>query len=251
MRSGRVAFGLAVALLGIVHLVFGAEVARMFIFPEALGGRDLLGRAAGAVLLACGVLVARGTWRGREAAVGLVGLVLLSVATLHLQRALLSGTFGGAWLGVLKWMALAGGAMSVAQSMPAWPPRPRFDRMVARGASAGTWAMAALMIGSGILHLRYVDFVVGMMPTWMPWREFWAYFTALTLAAGGLGILVKPVARAAAGLSSAMFLGFFVLVHVPRTLANPSASTGWAELGESLSYAAICLVLMGGQRPRR
>jgi hypothetical protein len=61
-----------------------------------------------------------------------------------------------------------------------------------------------------------------------------------------LGLVTKPVARAAALLTAAMILGFFLLVHIPRTLADPMGSTGWLELGESTAYVMIALLLACG-----
>jgi uncharacterized membrane protein len=225
-KLARVGFGLAVLTLGITHLVFGVEVGRMFVMPPTVPARDLLVRLAGVVLaLSGGAMLA--DKRAREAGLATATLMLVAVVTLHLPRAIPSGTFGGAWIGVLKWVALAGGA-ALAAGM-----RPAFAR----------WAMAALMIGSAVAHVRFTEFVVTMIPEWMPWRTFWALFAGATLGAGGVGLVVPKVARLAGQLSAAMFLGFFVLVHVPRMLADPAVSLGWAELGESLAYAAISWML--------
>jgi hypothetical protein len=77
----------------------------------------------------------------------------------------------------------------------------------------------------------------------MPWPLFWIQFAGVTLAAGGVGLVIKPVERLAAQLTGVMIFGFFLLVHIPRTLADPLGSTGWLELGESLAYCMIAMLL--------
>jgi uncharacterized membrane protein YphA (DoxX/SURF4 family) len=93
------------------------------------------------------------------------------------------------------------------------------------------------------MHLRYTQPVTRLLPSWMPWQMFWVRLTGVTLAAGGLGLVIRPVARLAAALTALMIFGFFLLVHIPRSLADPRGSTGWLELGESLAFCTIAALL--------
>jgi uncharacterized membrane protein YphA (DoxX/SURF4 family) len=111
--------------------------------------------------------------------------------------------------------------------------------------------MGAFMAYSGYLHLRYTASVTRLLPPWMPWPMFWIMFTGVALIAGGAGLVTRPIARTAALLTAAMILGFFFLVHIPRTLADPSGSTGWLELGESTAYIMVALLLADAAGPSR
>ncbi len=85
----------------------------------------------------------------------------------------------------------------------------------------------------------------------MPWQLFWVQFAGVALIAGGVGLVVRPVARTAAFLTGVMIFGFFVLVHIPRTIADPLGFHGWMELGESMAYAAFAWLMamrMGSRR---
>jgi uncharacterized membrane protein YphA (DoxX/SURF4 family) len=232
-RTARLALGAALLLLGVVHLVFGAEVQRMFLFAEQVPGRDALARALATVLLVGGAFIVSGARDSVFTRVGaqcIVVALLLTTAVMHLPAAFASGTFGGRWIGTLKWLALAAGVGMLAVDR-AWATR------------TARVAMSALMLGSGVAHLKYTAIVMSLMPLWMPFEEFWAYFTAAAFLAGAVGILVPRTTRVASLLAAAMFAGFFVLVHVPRTITAPLTPAGWAELGESLAYAAIALLL--------
>ena len=251
MHTVRRLFGGAIALIGLLHVIFGETPTRLFpVWPEWLPGRPWWAHAAGAALLVCGARLVR-LKADRAAAVCIAVVVTVSVLALHLPRAIPSGVLGNAWLSVFKFSALAAGAALVASTMPNEPPRPRMDRAVAWGAMATPWLMALFMVYGGYLHFRYTANVTRLMPPWMPAQMFWVRFAGVALVAGGAGLLVRPVARAAALGTAAMLVGFFFLVHIPRTLAEPLGSTGWLELGEVTAYTMIALLLAQKQRATR
>src|SRR5882724_7721294 len=47
----------------------------------------------------------------------------------------------------------------------------------------GEFLLASLMVYSCIMHFKFAQFVAGIVPAWMPWRLFWAYFTGVALCA--------------------------------------------------------------------
>src|SRR5581483_9089175 len=47
----------------------------------------------------------------------------------------------------------------------------------------------------GALHLSGVQFVLGGVPEYMPWRLFWAYFVGFALIAASLSIAMKVGVR--------------------------------------------------------
>jgi len=247
--SARRVFGGAVALVGVMHVIFGEAPTRLFpVWPEALPGRPFWAHGAGAALAVLGAMIVLRK-HAREAAAGIGLIVLVAVLGMHLPRAIPSGALGNAWLSVLKFAALAVGAAFVAHGIAGGARRPAFDRALRLGAAATPWLLGAFMIYSGYLHLRYTASVTRLLPPWMPWPMFWVSFTGATLIAGGAGLVIPRVARLAALLTSVMIFGFFLLVHIPRTLADPSGSTGWLELGESMAYCMVAL-LLAGVRPR-
>src|SRR5580693_3307247 len=47
----------------------------------------------------------------------------------------------------------------------------------------------------GALHLFGVEFVAPLVPEYMPWRLFWAYFVGVALVAASLSIATKIQVR--------------------------------------------------------
>lgn len=243
-------FGASMAWVGLFFVIFGERATRLLpAWPAGLPGRPWWAHGVGLAILVLGVLVATRR-RPRAGAVGLAILVLLAVFTHHLPRAIPSGVAGNAWLGVLKFAAMAGAALFVAHGFAVRTPRRSFDRVVAGGAAAAPWLMGAFMAFSGYIHLQHTVAVTRLLPPWMPWPMFWVRFTGGALIAGGVGLVIRPLARPAAFLTGLMILGFFALVHVPRTIAAPLGSDGWMELGESMAYAAFALLMAVRLRAR-
>src|SRR5947209_317224 len=80
----------------------------------------------------------------------------------------------------------------------------------------------------GALHLSGVDFVLPIVPSYMPWRLFWAYFVGFALLAASLSIATKIQVRWS-GLLFGIMMFLFVAMLDPRgVLAHPRDRLVWA-----------------------
>jgi len=114
---------------------------------------------------------------------------------------------------------------------------------------------AAPLAVFGALHLADVGFVLPMVPSYMPWRLFWAYFFGFALLAASLSIATKIQGRWSGLLFGiAMFL-FVVMLDIPGSLASPRDRFGWTLTIREMSFASGGWVLagsaMGGQGGRK
>jgi hypothetical protein len=55
----------------------------------------------------------------------------------------------------------------------------------------GEFLVALLMVYSCLVHFKFAQFVAAIVPSWMPGRLFWAYFTGVALLAAGISIVVR------------------------------------------------------------
>jgi uncharacterized membrane protein len=90
----------------------------------------------------------------------------------------------------------------------------------------------------GALHLSAVEFVLPMVPSYMPWPLFWAYFFGFALLAASLSIATKIQVRWSGLLFGiAMFL-FVAMMDIPGALESPKDRFGWTLVLREMAFGA-------------
>jgi uncharacterized membrane protein len=97
----------------------------------------------------------------------------------------------------------------------------------------------------GALHLAGVDLILPMVPSYMPWRLFWAYFVGFALLAASLSIATKIQVRWSGLLFGIMMFLFVVTLDIPGALANPGDRFGWTLLIREMTFAGGGWILAG------
>ena len=103
-------------------------------------------------------------------------------------------------------------------------------------AVAATFVAAAFYIGAGTLHFVSPAPYLKIMPPWVPWHLAMVYLSGVAEIAGGLGLLIPRLRRAAAwGLVALLICVFpanlyMATSHIQMT-ANPAPEwVAWARL---------------------
>jgi len=104
---------------------------------------------------------------------------------------------------------------------------------------------AAPLAVFGALHLSDVDFVLPIVPSYMPWQLFWAYFVGFALLATSLSIATKIQVRWS-GLLFGIMMFLFVAMLDPRgVLAHPRDRFVWTLVLRESSFAGGAWILAG------
>src|SRR5580692_274709 len=115
------------------------------------------------------------------------------------------------------------------------------DKVVA----LGNLCFAIPLAGFGALHLAAAQGLMSMVPAYMPWRLFWAYFVGFALLAASLSIATKIQVRWSGLLFGIMMLLFVAMVHIPRVLASPRDKFAWVIVIREMSFAGGAWLLAG------
>ena len=104
---------------------------------------------------------------------------------------------------------------------------------------------AAPLAVFGALHLAAAESLMPMVPSYMPWRLFWAYFFGFALLATSLSIATKIQVRWSGLLFGiAMFL-FVAMLDIPGSLASPRDRFGWTLTIREMSFGGGGWILAG------
>ncbi|MGC2330468.1 MAG: hypothetical protein WA581_03370 [Candidatus Acidiferrales bacterium] len=134
--------------------------------------------------------------------------------------------------GVFEPLSMAG----LAWLLPGAAAIPRFLALAAR------WIFAVSLVIFGVDHFLVFRFIVGLVPSWIPWHAFWSAFFGVAFIAAGMGIALTFLARWSYAGIALMFGIWVVTLHLPRVLGlygipgAPHSPAEWSSLFIAVSF---------------
>jgi len=102
---------------------------------------------------------------------------------------------------------------------------------------------AAPLAAFGTEHFTLTAVIASIIPAWIPWHVFWAYFVGACFISAGLSLVTRIQWRLAASLLALTFFLFVVLMDLPGWLRTPRDRFGLAFVLRELSFGAGPLAL--------
>src|SRR6266566_676913 len=97
----------------------------------------------------------------------------------------------------------------------------------------------------GAEHLSGARFIMLSVPSYMPWRLFWAYFVGFALLAASLSIATKIQVRWSGLLFGLMMFLFVAMIHLPGALRQPHNRILWTIVFREMSFGGGGWLLAG------
>jgi uncharacterized membrane protein len=98
----------------------------------------------------------------------------------------------------------------------------------------------------GALHLAAAQALKTMVPSYMPWPLFWAYFFGFALLAASLSIATKILVRWSGLLFGIAMFCFVAMMDIPGALATPGDRFSWILAIRELAFGAGAWLLAAG-----
>jgi uncharacterized membrane protein len=105
---------------------------------------------------------------------------------------------------------------------------------------------AAPLAVFGALHLAAAKALATMVPSYMPWPLFWAYFFGFALLAASLSIATKILVRWSGLLFGIAMFCFVAMMDIPGALQTPADRFGWILAIRELAFGAGAWLLAAG-----
>jgi uncharacterized membrane protein YphA (DoxX/SURF4 family) len=237
---GRHVFGLAAILFGIFTLAWHDFNDWQQIRPLGnIPHREILAYIIGAVELLGGFAI---QWPKTAGAGALaVGAVNLFFALLWIPRIAAEPKVFDRWGNFFEQFSQVAGALIVY----AWFDRSN-SRRAARITQFGYISFCICLVSFTLGQLFYLSATADFVPKWIPpGRMFWAITTTIAFALAAIALLTGHLALLASRLTTAMIIGFGLLIWLPAPFTKPFSDMhiNWAGNAENLAIAGAAWIV--------
>ena len=242
IKAGRVFYGIGIAGIGIQQFIY-SEFRPVVLpyWPNSIPAPSIWAYIIGAALILAGAIIAF-IKNARTVCILLGVFLFLLFLCFHVYYQLFLSPYDfhfGNWTDALKELALSGGALVMASSFQ--------GSSVTNNTllSLGRIFFSIMLIVFGIDHILYKEFVAPLVPAWIPGPMFWTYFGSIALIGSGICILFKIKIRLVGILLGTMLLLWFIILHIPRAIADPYAGKGneITSVFQALAFSGIAFVI--------
>src|SRR5262250_901552 len=120
-----------------------------------------------------------------------------------------------------------------------WQKARGFDKLILFGPLFYAVPIAAF----GTEHFTRTKLIASLVPKWIPWHLFWAYFVGACFIAAAFSLVTKIQVRLSASLLALTFFLFVVLMDFPAWAQDPRNRFGLVLALRELCFCAGPLAL--------
>lgn len=237
-------YGAAIAAFGVIQLVTQNFLSSFLPVPSNLPLRWLWMIVTSIVFILSGLMIVTGI--RRQSGLVVAG-ILLAIFLLALQLPLLLPDLhnGNNWAVVFEGVMLTSGAFIIAAEWPgeALSSR-RWSRTVDVLAIIGHYLFALSLFVFSIQHIMYFDYILTLIPSWMPVRLLLNYLVIIGYILCGVSLTIGRKVGLATTFLGFMFLLWVLLLHLPRAVGKWNVESEWTSLFVALAVCGIAFSMV-------
>lgn len=254
--TGRFFIGISFLAFGVQHFRYSGFIGDLGLVPDWAPAHLFFAWLAGAILLLAGLSVLTGKYA--RLVTTLLGFVFLLSAFLRFATHIpgmihnigdrgvffeLLACCAGSWM-LARTFSLSGSGSDFGVGSPLVS-----NARTAKLAIAARWLFGIAFVVFGSLHLQAPTWIAGLIPHWIPFHLFFAWFTGSALIAAGLAIAAGVWTRLSAALLALMLFSWVLIVHAPRIAHALHNGDEWNSGFVCLTMAG-CALLAAALAPR-
>jgi uncharacterized membrane protein len=101
------------------------------------------------------------------------------------------------------------------------------------------YLLALSLVVFGILHIQYFDYILTLIPSWIPAPVIWSCVVTAAFFLTGLSLITRMKMSLAGVLLGTMFLLWVVVLHFPRAISKLTTEPEWSSLFVALAFCGI------------
>jgi uncharacterized membrane protein YphA (DoxX/SURF4 family) len=230
-------YGAAIAAFGVIQLVSHNFLSSLLQVPPTMPLRWIWMGLSSIIFILSGLCIVFGI--RRQLALVAAGMLLaIFLLGLQLPALLMNLHNAGDWAVTFEGVMLTSGAFIIAAECPGGVLMSRrWDRTIGILAMIGHYLFALSLFVFCIQHIMYFDYILSLIPAWMPARMVLGYVVVVAYLLCGISLVIGQRVRLAATWLGMMFLLWVVLLHAPRAIGKWNVETEWTSLFVAL---AVC-----------
>jgi hypothetical protein len=239
LAIGKLFFAAAILAIGIIHLVTGHFPTGLLFVDSKFPAANTLAYINGAVLVIIGVLIFSKKYQYTGAYIAaIVWLILLLIV--HLPKLITTYNSPNEWTPTFEVAGIFAGSLILMGNTSIKKNSSSFILI-------GSYIFAVSILVFAVLHLKYLDFIITLIPAWLPFKLLWAYIVMVAFFAASISLFLRVLVRVSTSLLALMFFIWFCILHMPRVASSPHSETEWTSLFVVLIFSGIALLISGSK----
>jgi hypothetical protein len=232
-------YATALAAFGVIQLIIRNFLSSELQVPAGLPLRGVWMVVTSAVFLGAAAMIFL-RFR-RQLALLVVGcMYILFLLGIHFPALVTHIYDGNDWSVTFEGMMIGSGAFIIAAQLPADSGLgPGWLRFIQAAATVGHYLFASALFLFAIQHIIYFDYIVTLIPAWMPVKVGLAYLVIAAYILAGISLVLGRGVGPAAFWLGIMFGLWVIVLHAPRAIGKWSVETEWASLFVALAVCGV------------